>query len=80
MLYEFNWDPQTGEEIPSRFKKSLADLISNVQVRDAWFYGDCRCWLVQLRFHPEERGGYLFWTWESNRWVESFMYDQHDGD
>jgi hypothetical protein len=80
VLCEFNWDTQTGREMPSRFKKGVAELASRTQVWDAWFYEDCRCWLVQLRFHPEERSGYLFWTWESNRWVESFMYDQHDGD
>jgi hypothetical protein len=77
--YEFNWDYQTGRVMPSRLKKSAADLVSRTQAWDAWFYEDCRCWLVQLRL-GEDNGGYLFWTWESNRWVESFMYDQHDGD
>jgi hypothetical protein len=79
VLYEFNWDTQTGNRMPPDLKPSLAELISNAQVRDAWFYGDCHCWLVQLRIHPEDRWSYSFWTWESDRWVESFIYNEHYG-
>jgi hypothetical protein len=75
VLYEFNWDPETFDPIPSRFKKGLADLVSRTSVRDMWFYDNCRCWLVELLLHEEDLHGYLFWTWEANSWVESNEYN-----
>jgi hypothetical protein len=77
ILYEFSWNPEDYSVIPSRFRRGIAELASETQVRDAWFYEDCRCWLVELRFNHEDNHGFLFWAWEDNSWVESDAYYNH---
>jgi hypothetical protein len=78
VLYAFNWQAD-GTPLPARFKRSTAELISDSDAWTAYFYEDCRCWLVEGRFHQEDEYGYPFWSWESNSWVESAAYNEHYG-
>jgi hypothetical protein len=76
VLYAFNWHPD-GTPLPARFKRDFAETISDSLASKAWFYESCLCWLVELRFHPNDEYGYPFWAWESNQWVESAAYNSH---
>ena len=64
VLYEFSWSPEDYSVIPTRFRRGIAELASETQVRDALFFDNCTCWFVELRLHEEEPYGFQFYAWE----------------